>query len=119
MPGGTQPTLGNVQFSQVVFASITPASSVTAATSTTSTYTINGLLSNDMIDFYPQSAVQALLSIGGVWVSASNTLSIQWVNASASNSSASPTAINFLFLVNRANISPYPLNSTFWPTGIE
>ena len=117
MPGGTSPTLGNVAFSQAIYASILPAASVTAATSTTSTYTILGLFIGDMIDLYPQAAVQALLSVGAVWVSALNTLSIQWINASSSNSSASPTAITFALLVNRAQLSPYGV--TNWPQAIE
>ena len=82
MPGGSTPELGNTAFSQVILALITPAASVTAATSTTSTYTINGLTLGQLIVIAPQSAVQALLDIGAAWVSAANTLSIQWVNAS-------------------------------------
>lgn len=119
MPGGSSNSLGNTQFSQALFASLTPAASVSGASSSTSTYTVNGLQSNDMIDLYPQAALQALLSLGSIWVSAANTLSVQWVNSSASTSSSSPAAINFLILVNRAQLAPYPLNSTYWPTGLE
>jgi hypothetical protein len=117
MPGGSSPALGNVQITQAIYASITPAASVTAATSTTSTYTILGLVVGDMVDLYPQAALTALLSIGSIWVSAANTLSIQWVNASASNSTASPTAITFALLINRAQLSPYVVSN--WPQAIE
>jgi hypothetical protein len=117
MPGGTNNCLGNMQMAQSMYASLTPAASVTSNTSTTSTYTIIGLITNDMIDLYPQSALTTLLAIGSVWVSAANTLSVQWINASGSNSTASPTAINFEIIVNRSTLSPYAL--TLWPTAIE
>lgn len=117
MPGGTSPPLGNVAMVQAIYASLTPAASVTAATSTTSTYTILGLFPGDMIDLYPQAALTALLSVGSVWVSALNTLSVQWVNSSASNSTASPTAIVFAVLVNRSQLSPYGVSN--WPQAIE
>lgn len=121
MPGGSTPELGNTAFSQVILALITPAASVTAATSTTSTYTINGLTLGQLIVIAPQSAVQALLDIGAAWVSAANTLSIQWVNASASNSSASPTAIYCVLYVVQPTFVSYPLTTANpnWPTALE
>lgn len=121
MPGGSTPELGNTAFSQAILAYLTPAASVTAATSTTSTYTINGLQLGQIIVAVPQSAVQALLDIGGVWVSAANTLSIQWVNASASNSSASPTAIYIVLYVVQPAFLSYPITTanTNWPTALE
>jgi hypothetical protein len=117
MPGGSSPPLGNVQMTQAIYASLTPAATVLTVSSTTSTYTILGLFVGDMIDLYPQSALTTNLALGAIWVSALNTLSVQWVNPSASNSSSSPTAINFAILVNRAQLSPYGV--TNWPTAIE
>lgn len=119
MPGGFSNSGGNTWFSSAVYASLTPAASVSGASSSTSTYTINGLVVNDMIDLYPQAALQALLSLGSIWVSAANTLSVQWVNSSASTSSGSPAAINFIILVNRSTLNPYTLNSSNWPTALE
>ena len=117
MPGGTSPILGNMAFSQAIYASLTPAASVTNASSTTSTYTILGLFLGDMIDLYPQAALTTTLSIGSVWVSGLNTLSVQWINSTSSGSTASPTAITFAILVNRGQLSPYGV--TNWPQAIE
>jgi hypothetical protein len=117
MPGGSSLSTGNMFMVQAIYQSITPAASVTNATSTTSTYTIIGLVVGDLIDLYPQSALTTTLAIGSVWVSALNTLSVQWINASASTSTASPTAITFGIIVNRAQLGPYGV--TNWPQAIE
>ena len=121
MPGGSTPELGNTAFSQAILASLTPAASVTAATSTTSTYTINGLQLGDIIVIVPQAAIQILLDIGGVWVSAPNILSIQWINQSASNSSASPAAVYCVLYVVRPTFVSYPITTANqnWPTALE
>ena len=121
MPGGSTPELGNTAFSQVILANITPAASVTAATSTTSTYTINGIQQGDLIVLAPQAAIQALLDIGSVWVSAANTLSIQWINQSASNSSASPASVYCVLYIVRPTFISYPLTTANqnWPTALE
>ena len=119
MPGASYLSTGNIPLSTTLYASLTPAASVTAATSTTSTYTINGLLQYDCVDIYPQAALTALLTIGSVWVSAANTLSVQWINSSASNSTAAPTAISCEVLISRSAFSSYPFNSSNWPTALE
>jgi hypothetical protein len=119
MPGGSIASLGNNWISHSIYQSITPAASVSGSSSSTSTYTIQGLLQNDQIDLYPQAALQALLSLGSIWVSAVNTLSIQWVNSSGSTSSSSPTAISCILMINRCTLSPYTLNSSNWPTALE
>ena len=117
MPGGSSPVLGNVAMCQAIYASITPAASVLTDVSVTSTYTILGLFVGDMIDLYPQAAVTTLLTIGAVWVSALNTLSVQWINSTGSTSTSSPTAITFAVLVNRSQLSPYGVSN--WPQAIE
>jgi len=121
MPGGSTPELGNTLFSQVILVSITPAATVTTNNSTTSTYTINGLQQGDLVVISPQSAIQALLTIGAVWVSAANTLSIQWVNSTSSSSSGSPTAIYCVLYVVRPTFISYPVNTANqnWQTALE
>ena len=122
MPGGSYSPQGNVLFQSAIFASLTPPATVTTNSSSTSTYTINGLAVNDMIDLYPQVTLATsttYLTIGSVWVSAANTLSVQWVNSTSSSSSSSPSAINFQIIVNRSSLAPYPLSSSNWPTALE
>jgi hypothetical protein len=97
MPGGSFSLIGNNLFQQTLYASIKPATSVSTDSSTTSTYTIQGLLPGDLIDLYPQSSLATsttYLTVGAVWVSAPNTLSIQWVNSTSATSSSTPTAVN-------------------------
>jgi hypothetical protein len=113
MPGGTLSTIGNIQMLQAIQATITPAASVTAGASVTSTYTIAGLVVGDVIFPAFQAAITAPLSSDAIWVSASGVLSIQWTNASAGTSSASPTAILTVLLVCRPDrvaqgIASYP-----------
>jgi hypothetical protein len=113
MPGGTLTALGNTSFSQALYGSFTPAASVSGASSTTSTYTINGLVPGDCIDLYPQAVLTTTLVIGSIWCSAANTLSVQWINSTASGSTASPAAIGFIILVTRpsqayAGYTTYP-----------
>lgn len=105
MPGGTLPLIGNNTFCQTVYASITPAASVTGGSATTSTYTIKGLRIGDGTIFLPQAALPVDLSADAVWVSASETLSISWSNPSSGSSSASPSAIASLVIVIRASNS--------------
>jgi len=121
MPGGSTPELGNTSFSQALLASITPAASVTGGSSTTSTYTINGLALGQVVVLVPQAAIQQYLDVGGVWVSAANTLSVQWVNASASTSSGTPTAIYCVLYVVQPAFSSYPISTANpnWPTALE
>lgn len=61
---------------------ITPAS-VAANTTAVQTFTVNGLAVGDSIDVNKPSH-QAGLSIGNVFVSAANTLQIQFVNTTGS-----------------------------------
>jgi len=60
---------------------LTPAS-VAANTTAVQTFTVNGLAVGDSIDVNKPSH-QAGLSIGNVFVSAANTLQIQYVNTTA------------------------------------
>src|SRR5271168_5317296 len=106
MPGSSTLSRGNILMVLALQVTLTPAASVGAGLSVTSTYTIPNLAVGDMVDIYPQAAITAPLSFGAIWVSAANTLSVQWTNASAATSSASPTAVLCELLVNRAeNVS--------------
>jgi len=66
----------------VLSAALTPAS-VGANTTAVQTFTVNGLAVGDSIDINKPSH-QVGLSIGNVYVSAANTLQIQYVNTTAS-----------------------------------
>ena len=116
MPGGTTPQLGNIAMGQILYASLTPAATVTTNASITSTYTINGLVVGDCIDLYAQGVLTTYLVVGAVWVSAANTLSVQWVNSTSASSSSSPTAITFAMQVTRCQLSAYGV--TNFPTAI-
>jgi hypothetical protein len=65
------------------------------------TYTINGLLLLDVVEINQLSHV-AGLSVGNAWVSAANTLSVQFVNSTASPINSTP-AQNFMLVVTRGN----------------
>jgi hypothetical protein len=105
MPGGTLPLIGNNAFCQSLVATITPAASVSSGTATTSTYTIKGLVVGDAILFCPQAPLTANLSADAFWVSAADTLSISWSNASSGTSSSSPTAVQSIIVVIRPSLS--------------
>lgn len=120
MPGASTIALGNIAGNWALYASLLPPATVITNSSSTSTYTINGLLIGDCIDLYPQSTLATsttYLTIGGCWVSANNTLSIQWVNSTSASSSDSPTAIPFIVQVSRPELLPYGYKN--FPTGIE
>jgi hypothetical protein len=115
MPGSTLPLIGNNALCQSLYASLTPAATVTTDASITSTYTIHGLVVGDAVEIYPQAAGQALLTIGSVWVSAADTLSVQWVNSTGTSSSGTPAALGCILVVIRcsniyAGYANYPTN---------
>jgi hypothetical protein len=122
MPGQDHHPRGNILNMNALYVSLLPPATVTTNSSVTSTYTINGLLVNDMIDLYPTVSLApstTYLTIGGVWVSAVNTLSVQWVNSTSASSSGSPTAIVCQLLINRSTLSPYSFNAANWATAFE
>lgn len=115
MPGGTLPLIGNNALCQSLYASITPPATVTTDTSATSTYTIKGLVIGDFVFVGPQAAFPTSLEIGTCWVSAADTLSIQWINYTGSSSSSTPVALVCAVLVIRpsnvyAGVINYPTN---------
>lgn len=108
MPGSSTIARGNLFVDAALSAVLTPAASVTAGASTTSTYSIQGLAVGDLIGFNPQGVITAPLAVGAVWVSAPNTLSVQWTNASAATSSASPAAVTVYINLSRPENFPLP-----------
>ena len=115
MSGGTLAAIGNNSLIQSFYASLTPAATVTTNSSTTSTYTIHGLIIGDAVDLFPQGALTTYLTLGAVWVSASDTLSVQWINSTSGSSSGTPAAISFVGVVIRcsniyAGYANYPTN---------
>ena len=116
MPGGSLSLIGNNLFQQTLYASIKPAASVTTNSSTVSTYTVKGLLPGDLIDLYPQANLATsttYLTTGAIWVSAADTLSIQWVNSTSATSASAPTAVTFALCVVRpeaiaGGVTTYP-----------
>ena len=122
MPGGSLNPQGNIIFQTVIYASLIPASALATDSSSTQTYTINGLIPNDIVELFPQVSLATsttYLTIGSVWVSAANTLSVQWVNSTGSTSGTITTGVNFLLMVWRCALGPYTLNSSNWPTALE
>ena len=120
MPGSSTNSLGNVIGCYLLYANLLPPATVTTNSSNTSTYTINGLVIGDAIDLYPQSTLATsttYLTIGGAWVSAANTLSVQWVNSTSASSSGSPTAIPFVLQATRADNAGFGYKNL--PQGLE
>lgn len=101
MSGSASIARGNLSLDTLIQASITPAATVTTGASITSTYPIPGLQVNDSIGLTFLGAITAYLSVGAAWVSAANTLSIQWVNSFSASSSGSPAAIPTIISVSR------------------
>jgi hypothetical protein len=120
MPGGSFLAAGNVAGNFILYASITPAASVTTNSSTVSTYTVTGLLVGDCIDLYPQANLATsttYLTVGAVWASASNTLSIQWVNSTSATSAAVPTAVPTVIQITRAEQTAFGYKN--YPQALE
>lgn len=81
MPGTTIGR-GNVLYDFLVGVTLTPAS-VGAATSAEQSFTVGGLQTNDVIDVMFNGAQTAGISTGNARVSAANTLTILFSNATA------------------------------------
>jgi hypothetical protein len=100
MPGAADISRGNVGLQTVLQESLTPPN-VAANATVLQTYTINGVLVNDMLEFNQLSHVAGLL-VGNMWVSAANTISVQFVNTTTSPINSTP-AQSFLIMVTRGN----------------
>lgn len=100
MPGPSDRPMGNAALIMCLQESLTPPN-VNANMTAVQTYTINGLLLNDVIDLNQLSHVVGL-SVGNVWVSAANTLSVQFVNSTGSPINSTP-AQSYVLTVIRGN----------------
>jgi hypothetical protein len=88
---------GNILNSFLVFPSLTP--SAVSGTQATQTFTIAGLQVNDFVNVTFNGAQTTGVGIANVWVSAANTLSIQFTNGTGS--SATPAAGTYILGVDR------------------
>lgn len=88
MPGPATIPKGNIGMMMILSVALTPAS-VSNAVSAEQTFTVNGLQVGDFIDVI-KPTTQANLVIGGVRVSAANTLAINFANVGAAT--ITPTA---------------------------
>jgi hypothetical protein len=105
MPSATVQT-GNGRFDTAIQVLITPPISLGAGATVTSTYTVPGLLVGDVITECFQAAQPIATTTLSIWVSAANTLSVQWFNSTAGASSASPVGIISLIEVFRPEVIP-------------
>jgi hypothetical protein len=105
MPSASLQT-GNGRFDTAIQFNITPPVSLAAGATVTSTYTIPGLAIGDIVTECFQSAQPVATTTLSIWVSAANTLSVQWFNSTLAASSASPVAITTLFEVFRPEVLP-------------
>lgn len=112
MPGGSAVAGGNELFNQMVYITVTPPATVTTAVITQQNVTVNGLVLGDIISWNMLTFTSTLLSVTNMYVSAANTLTINWSTEGATISGAA--AQNFLLEVVRATIVPY----TALPNGI-
>jgi hypothetical protein len=105
MPSATLAT-GNGRFDTCIQVPITPPISLAAGATVTSTYTIQGLQVGDVVTECFQAAQPVSTVTLSIWVSANNTLSVQWYNGTAGASSGSPIPIVALFEVFRPEVQP-------------
>jgi|ERR1700752_4257118 len=111
MPGGSRYAQGNVILEMVLGFTATPPSQ-SANTEQVLTYTVPGVQVNDFVEINQLNHISNL-GISNIWVSAANTISIQWFNPTASG--ATGVSTNFLLTVTRYE-NPVPFSQ--FPTGI-
>ena len=100
MPGPSDRAMGNVALEMTLQQSLTPPN-VPANSTVLQTYTLNGVQVNDVIEYNQQSHVAGLL-VGNMWVSAANTISVQYTNVTVAAINGTP-AQNYVLTVTRAN----------------
>ena len=105
---GLQTTIlrGNIFVSTLVYPSLTPAA--VATTQATQTFNIPGLQVNDFVNVIYNGAQTTGVGIANAWVSATNTLSIQFTNSTGS--SATPAAGTYILGVDRLEGTVLPTN---------
>ena len=115
MPGPATVTRGNIGLEMLLSAILTPPN-VAANTTAVQTYTIQGLNLYDFIEMNQLSHIVGL-SIGNCWVSATNTLSVQFVNSTGSAINSSP-ATQFILNVDRSENGYLGLVPQAFPSAI-
>lgn len=106
----TQTTVarGNILYGFLVYPSLTP-SSISASTTAVQTFTIPGLAFNDSVGLSSQGAQTTGVSVQNTWVSAANTLSIQFQNNNTG--SATPFVGTYILEVDRLEGTILPTNA--------
>lgn len=104
MPGGNLSILGNEQFNQALYVTVTPPGTVTTAVITSQNVTLQGVLVGDIVSANILSPTSTLLSIANVYVSAPNVLTIGWSTEGATISGAAAQTL-LLEVARPANAS--------------
>ena len=99
---------GNILYNFLVYPSLTPAS-VSASTTAVQTFNIPGLQLNDSVSVSTQGAQTTGVSIVNAWVSAANTLSVQFNNATTA--SAAPFVGVHVLACDRLEGTILPVNA--------
>jgi hypothetical protein len=89
------------------------STTITKNTVTTITYTVTGLAVGDYVHFSPSKAIATGVTAGCAYVTAANTLAIDFVNATGSDQTAA--ADTYLVLVGRS----YPTQTDFGTTAFN
>lgn len=100
----------DIQRGQAVLSVAVTAQTATKSTVTKVDYTVSGLAVGDFVSVSATKAVGTGVSIGGAYVSAANTLSVEYINATASD--VTTAADTYLVLVARS----YPVQTDFGVT---
>jgi hypothetical protein len=95
----------------IVSLAVTPVAVTATASSAEQSFILTGLAVGDFVEVNPQVAVGAGLSIASARVSAANTLTISYMNATAG--SLTPAADTYLVSVIRS----YPVVNDFMVNG--
>ncbi len=107
MPGASDVPLGNVANILLLQAALTPAE-VAAATTAQQTFTVNGLLTTDVV-LVQKPTSQAGIGLAGARVTAANTLGITFVNATAATATTPTAGEVYIITVIRRESQGFPL----------
>ena len=99
---------GNILYNFLVYPSLTPTA-ITASTTAVQTFTIPGLAVNDSVSVNSQAAQTTGVSVINTWVSAANTLSVQFANANTA--SATPYVGTYILACDRLEGTVLPTNA--------
>ena len=100
----------SIQRGQAVLSVTATAQTAVKSTVTSVNYTVNGLAVGDFVSVQPTKSVGTGVSLGSAWVSAANTLTVQYINATAGD--VTTAADVYLVLVARS----YPVQTEFGVT---